>query len=306
MNYYQYLVCPTCQGSLRKKKTALGCTQCDKTYPVHDGIVCFETNNDVDFRHSFQAWDSMYRKQWKLGTYKRDSVEYRSNFFEDTYRQLTAVKLFANSVYLEIGCGPFYLGQGIARKCKVIIGIDISFSALKIAKKMLDKQGTKNYLLIQGDIRKMPIKTKSVDIIYGGGVIEHFRETQSCVNELYRVLRRGGISLNSVPMCNIGSLTYRQVWGNIPNVIFLRPLAEFVHIQILQGKHMKFGYELSFTRSTLEHIHRAAGFRNVRISRFDAKLFFEFLPEFLRPVSRFLGVNSSLFWPMIKAVAVKT
>ncbi len=76
-------------------------------------------------------------------------------------------------------------------------------------------------------------------------------------------------------------------------------------MRLLRGKHIKFGYELSFTRGKLRRVHERAGFRVVRTERFHVKLLFSFLPRFLKRPAEFLAEKSPLFWPMIKAVARK-
>lgn len=304
----QYLWCPECKSNFSEQCGFLICKKCNKKYEViDDNIIEFFDNVTPDLELSIQKWDKFYQKRLEDKSYLKDYKDYLENFFEDTYRQLNEYKKFDRDlVYLEIGCGPMILGQQIASRCQLVIGIDFCPSALKIAKKMLEAKGVKNYLLVQGDILNMPIKTGLVDLIYGGGVIEHFKNTQQCVNELYRVLKKDGISFNTVPYLNIGSLTYRQIWGNIPNFPILKQLAEFVHIKLLRSKHMIFGYELSFLGSTLKKIHKKAGFLKIYVDKFDAKLAFDFIPtKFLKKLCIKIANSSRFFWPMIRIVAEK-
>lgn len=171
---------------------------------------------------------------------------------------------------------------------------------------MLDGKGITNYQLILGDINKMPIKSNSIDLLYGGGVIEHCENTQTVINEIYRVLKPGGVSFNTVPYLNLGALTYRQIWGNIPEFPLLKQLAEFVHIKLLGARHMTFGYELSFSAGYLRALHKKAGFKKVTVDKFETKLMFDFIPfDFSRRVCIYLANHCRLFWPMIKVVAEK-
>lgn len=258
-----------------------------------------------EIKLSVEKWDKRYKEQLKNKTFYVDRGNYMKMYYEDTYRQLNEVKKIKGNVYLEIGCGPFFMGQQLARQSKLIIGIDFAPSGLKIAKKMLDEKGIKNYLLIQGDILRMPIKENSIDLIYGGGVIEHFENTQKSVDEIYRVLAKKGVSFNTVPFLNLGALTYRQIWGDIPNFPVLKEIAEFVHIKLLKGKHMIFGYGLSFMGSTLRKVHKKAGFKKIIIDKFDANLLLEFLPKFIRKPFIWIANNSRLFWAMIKVIGTK-
>jgi ubiquinone/menaquinone biosynthesis C-methylase UbiE/uncharacterized protein YbaR (Trm112 family) len=302
----RFVCCPRCRHGLKfAGKDSLSCTFCKARYPVRQGILVLAPGVPRDMELSHDKWEYEYGHQLESGDFESKFAEYESHFFPDTLRQIEAKKRIGRrTAYLEIGCGEFFFGQCVASRCGTVIGVDFSFNALRIAKRMLDKRGTRNYLLIQADIRGMPIRSRSIDLIYGGGVIEHFKDTQACVNELYRVLRPGGVSFNTVPYLNIGS-AYRQVWGNIPNLPVVRETAEAVHVSLLGGRHMRFGYELSFPESELRKIHLAAGFREVEIGRFDVELRMEFVPKFLRSRVEYLAKNSRHFWPMVKVIAVK-
>lgn len=305
-DYRELLCCPACRADVDYSRNALTCVKCQAVYPVENGIPHMTPNLTEDLKLSIEKWDELYRQQIQDGSFKRLYDEYVNIHYADTYKQLNEAKpLTRETRYLEIGCGPFFLGQEIANKCGMIIGVDFCPSALTIARNMLDSRGIKNYLLIQGSVLRLPLKDGVIDVAYGGGVIEHFENTQECVDELYRILRRDGISFNTVPYLNIGSLTYRQVWGNIPNAPVLKQLAEFIHIKILKSKHMKFGYEMSFLGSTLEKTHKNSGFRNIVIDKFKVHLAFDYLPSALRSPSAWLAENSRLFWPMIKVIGEK-
>ncbi len=306
MNSLNYLCCPVCKNDLREIENYLFCRQCKKKYPIKNGIIEMLPNLSKDLELSIKKWDELYYDQLNSGSYYKELENYKKLYLNDTLNQLNSEKnIDKNSAYLEIGCGPFFLGQELAKKARVIIGIDFCPSALRIAKKLLDEMKISNYLLIQGDILDLPIKNNSIDLIYGGGVIEHFENTQKSVNELFRVLKNNGVSFNTIPYLNLGSLTYRQLWGNIPNVPILKQLAEFIHIKLLGSKHMIFGYEMSFLASTLRKIHKRAGFNDIKVDNFKVKIQFDFLPDFVKPFFIWLATNSRLFWPMVKVIGKK-
>ena len=301
------LLCCTCCGSflnLDRNDELFRCERCLTEYPIKQDIVVMLPELSRELALSMKKWDDYYRYLLKNDNYKNNREAYMNDYFSDLYGQLNAQKRLRDIIYLEVGCGPFYFGQGIANECKLVIGIDVSFSALVLAKRMLEEASIENYLLIQGDILDMPLRSLSVDLIYGGGVIEHFKDTQRSVTEMYRVLAEGGVCFNSVPVLNLTTL-YRQFWGNIPDVPILKQAAEFIHITLLKSRHMVFGYELAISSRKLKRIHRAAGFNEVRIERFDTVLQLRFLPRRLRGIATWLCRHSRLFWPMVKAIGVK-
>ena len=259
-----------------------------------------------DVRLSLEKWDDYYQEILRNETYEREKREYDRVYLKDTLDQIFEhYHLREGDTYLEIGCGPMFLGQELAKRGLKVIGIDFSLSALTIAQKMLEDRGIKNYRLIHGDIQEMPLRENTVDLIYGGGVIEHFRDTGSVVSEMYRILKKGGVCFNTVPELNLGSLTYRQVWGNIPNFPVLKQIAEFVHIKLLKKRHMRFGYELSFGKKAIRRIFQRHGFEKVVIKRFKCYLSFKYLKfPWLQAMAQKLS-KLELFNPMVLVVAKK-
>lgn len=305
----KYILCPYCKQDLILSSKTLICKSCKRKFSIKDNIlIMLDDGISEDLELSIKKWDILYQKQLEGNILTEMFEKYDNIYADDIVRQiLDAMERDKASTYLEIGCGQFFNSPYLFKKFDTIIGIDICYSALVCAKKIFEKNGIENYILIQGNLLNLPIKNNSVNLIYGGGVIEHFKETQRAVDELYRILANGGICLNSVPYLNIGSLTYRQLWGNIPNFIFLKQIAEFIHIKLLKGRHMIFGYEFSFTAKRMKKIHMRAGFdkKNIIIKRFEVRLLFEFLPNCLKKYAQFLSKKCRLFWPMIKIIAKK-
>lgn len=300
--------CPNCKKDLQEGFNFLFCEKCTKKYPIENGIIIMISDESEDLKLSIKKWDKIYYDQLNDLSYYKEFDNFRKLYSKNIITQFTNEKIICKDEnYLEIGCGQFFLGQELANVAELIIGIDICPSSLLIAKKMLDEKKITNYILIQGDILNLPIKNNVIDFVYGGGVIEHFKDTQKCINELYRCLKIGGVSFNTVPFLNIGSLTYRQIWGNIPNLPILKQLAEFIHIKLLKGRHMIFGYEFSFTSGNIKKIHKKAGFKKnkIKVEKFEVDLVFEFIPTFLRKYCIYLAKNCFLFWPMIKIIAKK-
>ena len=304
---YNLLCCPNCKGSLTKKGNTFYCKTCKKNYPIREGIPDFTvTIAEKGMRLSKLKWEEKYKIDSKKDIF--DELNFLENkFFKPTWEQLKSKKsLRKNENFLEIGCGTFYLGRALAKKGYRVIGIDMSITALKLAKSVFEKEKIKNYLLVCGNVLEMPFKPDSFDLIYGAGVIEHFKDTKQAVAELYRVTKKKGVVYNTVPYLNIGSLTYRQVWGNIPRFAVLEPVLTFFHTKLLGAKHMRFGYELSFTRNYLKKLHKKVGFSLADSGKFKCELDFEYIPfSPLKKLAFYLAENSSLFWPMIYISAKK-
>jgi SAM-dependent methyltransferase len=118
-------------------------------------------------------------------------------------------------------------------------GVDISEPTVRQARAGFaggDLRGT------VADVRSLPYRDQSFDAIYSMGTIEHFRDPETALREMHRVLRPGGRAVVGVPN------------RHDP---FLRPLlAATLQAVNLYG----YGYERSFSRRALRRMLEDAGF----------------------------------------------
>lgn len=307
-DFLNYLCCPGCKNKLFLKNDNLICKKCKINFPISNGIISFQKSFPDDLKLSSKKWNELYNNELLKKSYYSSFEKYNGKELEKTNSDILKYSdRYTSNAYLEIGCGRFFNSVALSKEFNVVIGIDMCLGALVIAKNILNKYNIKNYILIQGDVQQLPLKDSCINIVYGGGVIEHFNDTKKCLKEIYRCLDSCGISYNTVPFLNLGSLTYRQIWGNIPDFPILKQIAEIIHIKILKGKHMIFGYEKSFSKKKITSLHEKSGFRKdkIMIDKLEVELVFEFLPRFLRKYAKRLAKESSLFCPMIKIIAKK-
>jgi ubiquinone/menaquinone biosynthesis C-methylase UbiE len=221
-----------------------------------------------DIKVSKSAWTKIYNfNQEKL---KQDRQDFNENKLGDVIKYLEKSYTFSDkSVYLEIGCGPAYVGEYILSHYNgYFVGIDFNYEMLVTLKHYFDEKGYKKYILICDDINNMPLKDNSVDFIYGGGVIEHFKDTNNILKESYRVLKTGGVSFNTVPAFNLWWIL--RFYNNIPDILLLRQILEFIHLKLLKGQILEryYGYELSYTLGRLKKLHQYNNFREIKASSF--------------------------------------
>jgi len=123
---------------------------------------------------------------WDKYWMKKDQQKINNDpLYEEVMKLLPTNK---NSLILEAGCGTGkWLLHFKEKGYKNLIGLDFSEIALRKI-----RENDKAVLLIKADIRKLPIKNNTFDLIFSFGVIEHFKEPQTLVDEMYRVLKRNG------------------------------------------------------------------------------------------------------------------
>ncbi len=268
------LACPACKGRLAlEAQSALLCTQCQVSYEpqgsIHRLLPSGWLEGRPDMALSLEKWEHLYRQKSRLDV-EREAEAYQAHIpyiFASGFPVQHYLRSHDAPVYLEIGSGPGFLALDLARRGYLTICIDVSLEVLKVARDRFAQDGLDG-IFVQGDITRLPLQNQVVALAYGGGVIEHFANTQDVVNELYRVAMPGGAVFNTVPALSLFTLTYYQRWGNIPDLPVLRPLFYWFHSRLLGGHHMRYGYEMSFTRRKLRAICRRAGFKTIQIGLF--------------------------------------
>ena len=136
-----------------------------------------------------------------------------------------------------------------------VAGADIALATAVQARQVLVGQRP---LLAAADVRRLPFRDGTLDLVYSMGTIEHFPEYRAAVAEIFRVLKSGG----------------RAIVG-VPNLLdpFLRPLMVAVLDRL--GRY-DYGLEKAFSARGLGRVLEAAGFRVV------ARSGILFMPGWLR------------------------
>ncbi len=102
-------------------------------------------------------------------------------------------------VILDIGCGTGMMLEDL-QKMGAATGLDFSMVALEYCK----NRGINN--LGRADVRHIPVKDNSVDIITALDLIEHIEDDHGLMDEFHRVLKPGGVAIMSVP-------AHKKLWS---------------------------------------------------------------------------------------------
>ena len=125
---------------------------------------------------------SIYNKKYISTTYKDNKSEYPEKFCKKLFGSYpTTVKI------LDLGCGNGHITEEINKLGFDVTGVDIN------------PPSGKRY--VTADISKplSMFKDSTFDIVFSKSVIEHLREPDHMVNEVYRILKRGGIFICMTP-----------------------------------------------------------------------------------------------------------
>ena len=93
---------------------------------------------------------------------------------------------------LECGCGSAKISRHMAGEGYDCTLLDYSTNAIQIARTLNSRHAIQaNY--IASDIRTMPFHSNSFDVIFSGGVLEFFKDINTPLREMVRVLKPNGI-----------------------------------------------------------------------------------------------------------------
>lgn len=125
---------------------------------------------------------------------KENVVQRKKGYFDYATRKMFDKHLgdLAGKTVLDVGCGTGLSMDYFRERGAIVKGIDITFSSIRYVREI-------GLFAVQADARKLPYKDNSFDIVYSIGVIEHFHETQSALEEQARVCKPGGIVIAVVP-----------------------------------------------------------------------------------------------------------
>lgn len=119
----------------------------------------------------------------QLDDYRFDKLNYLP--------RLVDFSSFKGKQLLEVGCGAGIDMVRFARGGAVVTGIDLSTTALDLARKNLEQNGLgANLRRMNGEC--MEFADNSFDVVYAHGVLQYTSDTEKMVSEIHRVLKPGG------------------------------------------------------------------------------------------------------------------
>jgi len=126
---------------------------------------------------------------------------------------------------LEVGCGLGTDAINFARAGASYTGIDLTDASIALVRRRFEIEGLSADLRV-ADAEALPFADESFDLVYSHGVLHHTPDTQRAIDEIYRVLRRGGTAMvmlyhknsynyyiNIMTLRRMGARLLRFDWG---------------------------------------------------------------------------------------------
>jgi ubiquinone/menaquinone biosynthesis C-methylase UbiE len=140
------------------------------------------------------------------GFRQHDSERYRLEPYIETFAQFESAKGLR---VLEIGIGLGADHQRFAEAGAELVGIDLTPRAIDRTRERFYALGLTSELKV-GDAEKLDFESNCFDVVYSWGVVHHSPDTRAAVNEIYRVLKPGGVA--KVMVYNKYSLVGLMLW----------------------------------------------------------------------------------------------
>ncbi len=276
-------VCPACRSALQHHVGAdehYRCTHCDRTYPVVIGIPDFRLRADpwigleadrekgvaleADTLHA--DFETTVRAYWARtpGT-PRDHAERFTRFVVSA--EPRAAEWLADVApdaapagwWLDVGCGTADLVLAGLRRSQRMVGIDIAFRWLVVARRRLQRAGLSAPLVCCNG-EHLPFAERSFRRVVSLGTLEHCLDAHAVVAEAARVLEpEGRLHLRTVNRFSLLPEPHVGVWG----VGFVPRRWADAYVHWRSGQRYEHHRPLS-TRE-LRRYARASGLRDVRL-----------------------------------------
>lgn len=244
-------ICQNCSKDLRPEGNKSACAEYGETCEIENGIISFVNDNaekDIFDEALCNSLFEMEKKHfWHIGR-KEIIWEVLSSGIKE---KINGLKM------IEIGCGTGNILRFLKSKGLDMEGADTSLPALNLCKKRADVP----LYRIDPKKRTLPFLGESYDIIGLFDVLEHVEKDQVLLDEVYRICKRNGKIIITVP-------ANKHIWS---------------YFDVLSGHKRR--YSKDEIVSKLEK----AGFKIEKISYY---MFFLFPIVFLRKIKSSKNKNS--------------
>jgi ubiquinone/menaquinone biosynthesis C-methylase UbiE len=183
-----------------------------------------------DFWNEASCGEELYLKGFDKDSYLNQSTIRYS--LEPEIIEFAEFPKFKGKRTLEIGVGLGADHQKLAEHGAILSGIDLTPRAINHTKRRFELMGLNSELQI-ADAENLPFEDNSFDAVYSWGVLHHSPDTQKAVNEVYRVLKQGGLA--KIMIYNKHSLIGYMLWTRYALLKF-KP---FKSLNIIYSDHLE-------------------------------------------------------------------
>ncbi|MCO4771637.1 MAG: methyltransferase domain-containing protein, partial [Deltaproteobacteria bacterium] len=218
------LSCPRCASTLPQTSAgSIPCTGCGAQWPVVAGIPDLRVHPDpyIALDEDREKAERLAREGEGLSPaalvdlyfsltpevppglasgYRRGMLELGPARAEDRLERLQHdVPRFGQSPrVLDLGCGAGAWLPSLGARAGELVGVDVALRWLVVARAVLRARGIEA-TLICGNAESLPLSRNSFDVVIAANVLEHARDAEASLNEVFRVLDKDGYAYIATP-----------------------------------------------------------------------------------------------------------
>jgi ubiquinone/menaquinone biosynthesis C-methylase UbiE len=218
------LCCPHCRADLDDLGSRLQCASCGRDFPVVCGIPDLRVHADpyiepeadrAKGRTLAARFDELTFEELLAYYYsitpavpRHHALRFTAGVLAAPGRSGTSLAAWEAQVgaadrepargLLEVGCGTAPMLLAAHRRFELLVGVDVAFRWLVLAKKRLAEAGVEAVLLC-ASAEALPLRDGLFDRVVADSVLEVVRDQTATVRECCRVLRPGGALFVTTP-----------------------------------------------------------------------------------------------------------
>jgi ubiquinone/menaquinone biosynthesis C-methylase UbiE len=199
-----------CKQELAQQAEGFTCAHCRRTYPVVLGIPDLRVYSDpfisieedhfkgrqVQEQADKMDFAALLRFYWEHVSLPPTPVDLRERFIQHVLTDEKRVRRFQDQLgsgqtCLDVGCGAGSLVGVAQREFGLVIGCDVAFRWLILARKRLEELGhAASLVCCCADF--LPFPPESFDLVTAVSLLEHVRDVPAVAGECGRVLAKNG------------------------------------------------------------------------------------------------------------------
>ena len=256
---------------------AYACPACGTRYPVVLGIPDFRVYEDplIPLADDYRKGEVLQREAerrsfadlvayyWTLPTYPPTPPDLAQRFVHHVLTDRERVETYAHLLggrgsLLDVGCGAGVLLQTVGARFDTVVGVDVGFRWLVVARRGLEQAGVPA-ALVCACADHLPFPGGTFDTVSSVALLEHVPDARAALAELGRVQRPGGRLVTwTSNRFSLAPEPHVRVWG----VGFLPRRWMPAYVRWRRG--MAYEKKRLLSRFELARDMRAAGYGSVR------------------------------------------
>jgi len=198
MGWQNDYVCPVCRLPLSSKMDGFFCQRCGIKYPVKSGIPDFILEDLSKSTHPVLRSVSRLDKLAKIyETWLWYPIVYHlyGGLFipsvEEEVKMITEMANAENGLGLDVACGTGLFTRSMAKKMRLVYGVDISMGMLEKATEHAEKEKIGNIRFARAKAERLPFSDGLFDGVVCCGALHLFPDTVEALSEMARVMKEG-------------------------------------------------------------------------------------------------------------------